>query len=74
MDQQPRAVAGIAAMGKRFHSQKKLLKIWHVSTNSTRKTSVQFDQVIDTSKLPHIHHVNVRCETALVKPNVSMEC
>ncbi|KAL9104856.1 MAG: hypothetical protein Q9163_000242 [Psora crenata] len=73
MDRHEQAVACIAAKVRQFHAQKTPFRIYHGYTNSTRKTCVQRDQIIDTSQLSHVLHVDPLLRTALVEPNVSMD-
>ncbi|KAL9127880.1 MAG: hypothetical protein Q9217_003316 [Psora testacea] len=73
MDQHHQAVESIATRVRHFHSQKTPFKIYHGHTNSTRKTSVHRDQIVDVSKLSHVLHVDTQSRTALVEPNVSMD-
>ena len=72
MDYHNAAVARIASQVKRLHEQKKPFKIYHGTTNSTRKTVVDRSSVLDINNLSHVLDLNVANMTALVEPNVSM--
>ena len=56
-----------------FYSQKKKVKIYHGSTNSTRSFRFESDKVVDISKLNRVITVNVDEKYVLVEPNVSMD-
>jgi len=56
-----------------FYSQKKKVKIYHGSTNSTRALTFQRDKVVDISKLDRVITVDVNEKYVLVEPNVSMD-
>lgn len=58
---------------KRFHAAGTRVKIWHGSTNSTRKQSFDKERMIDTSSLTRILEINEKEEYALVEPNVPMD-
>ena len=73
MEEHENAVNKIAFQIKRLHEQKKGFKIYHGSTNSTRKTVVTRDSVVDTSALSRVLSVNQSAKTALVEPNVSFD-
>ena len=72
MDYHTAAVARIASQVKRLYEQKKPFKIYHGTTNSTRKIVVDRGSVLDINSLSHVLDVNVSTMTALVEPNVSM--
>jgi len=67
------AVAKISAQVKRFHEQREPFRIYHGSTNSTRPSQRQRDQMIDISNLNHVLQVNSEGKYALVEPNVPMD-
>ena len=48
-------------------------RIYHGSTNSTRRSQRKFDNVVDTSKLNSVFGVDEVRKTATVEANVSME-
>ena len=73
MDFHNAAVANVASQMKRFYEQKKSSKIYHGTTNSTRKTVLDRSSVLAISSLSHVLDVNASTKTALVEPNVSME-
>lgn len=63
----------IANQLKTFYKQKKKVRIYHGSTNSTRTQKFQKDAVIDTTELNHIISVNFEEKYAIVEPNVPMD-
>ena len=73
MEEHDNAVNKIAIQITRLHEQKKGFKIYHGSTNSTRKTVVTRDSVVDTKALSRVLSVNQSAKTALVEPNVSFD-
>ena len=73
MDYHSAVCARIAFQVKRSYEQKLPFKIYHGTTNSTRKTVVSRTSVIDTSSLSQVLDVNTATKTALVEPNVSMD-
>lgn len=73
MDQHREAVAQIAAHVRGFYERKESFRIYHGATNSTRRSAYRRDQIIDTSKLKHVLHINKTTKTALVEPNVPMD-
>ena len=73
MEEHDNAVNKIAFQITRLHEQKKGFKIYHGSTNSTRKTVVTRDSIVDTSTLLRVLSVNQSAKTALVEPNVSFD-
>lgn len=56
-----------------FYSQKKKVKIYHGSTNSTRALKFQRDKIVDISKLNRIIAINSDEKYALVESNVPMD-
>lgn len=73
MDIHNQAVAHIAATTEKFYARKEAFRIYHGSTNSTRKSQYQRDRMIDTSGLNHILKIDTKNMTALVEPNVPMD-
>ena len=73
MDSHRQQVSRIAARVTEFYLQKRPYRIYHGSTNSTRKTLFDTDNIIDTSHLNHVLNIELASMTALVEPNVSME-
>lgn len=71
MEDHNRLVLKIGADVRRFHDQKTPFRIYHGATNSTRKTTLQRDTLIDTSSLSRILAIDRVNKTALVEPNVS---
>lgn len=73
MDAHDKAVAAIAARVRQFYDRKEPYRIYHGSTNSTRRSRVQLDKMIDTSGLSRVLKVDSERMTALVEPNVPMD-
>lgn len=73
MDYHNVVVARIAFQAQRLYERKQPFKIYHGSTNSTRKTAVARDAIVDTSSLSQVLDINTMTRTALVEPNVSMD-
>ncbi|MCJ1406991.1 hypothetical protein MMC19_001061 [Ptychographa xylographoides] len=73
MDSHKEAVATIAAKVRQFHHLKRPFRIYHGSTNSTRKSFRQRTQTIDLSSFSRVLEVDTQAKTALVEPNVPMD-
>ena len=58
-----------------FYERKEKFRIFHGSTNSTRKSAMGRDPktVVDTSELNHVVSVDTEKMVALVEPNVPMD-
>ncbi|EME78840.1 uncharacterized protein MYCFIDRAFT_43637 [Pseudocercospora fijiensis CIRAD86] len=70
-----RAVAHVAAKVRTFYDNKTAFRIYHGSTNSTRKSSRNHDNIIDISPLNRVLGVEVSRDSkiAFVGPNVPMD-
>ena len=66
-------VAALAAQVAGFYEQKKPFKIYHGSTNSTRIQVFKRSEMLDTSGLNHVLHIDPKTRTALVEPNIPMD-
>lgn len=68
-------VAKISESVRSFYERKEKFRIFHGSTNSTRKSAMSKDpnKVVDTSRLNHVVSVDTHRQTALVEPNVPMD-
>ena len=75
MEQHHAEVERVAASVRSFHERGEKFRIFHGSTNSTRKSALGRDpsKVVDTSRLNRVLHVNVEEKYALVQPNVPMD-
>ena len=75
MTDHEKEVKNIAATVSGFYDRKETFRIYHGSTNSTRKSALGRDpkKVVDTSRLNHVVHVDTENRTALVEPNVPMD-
>jgi delta24-sterol reductase len=58
---------------RRFHANKEKFRIFHGSTNSTRRSALDKSKMVDTSGLNHVLKVDTANNTALVEPNVPMD-
>lgn len=65
------AVAGISSRVRQFHESGSPFRIYHGSTNSTRKSSRRHDNVVDISRLNLV--LSIGKKTAIVEPNVPMD-
>ena len=72
MDSHQQAVESISSSVKHFYDRKEKFRIYHGSTNSTRQV-VKHINVVDTSSLSRVLHVDTEAKTALVEPNVPMD-
>ena len=73
MESHRHAVNVISAQVRRFFDSQSSFRIYHGSTNSTRPSVLQRDQVIDTSELNHVLEIDINKQVAWVEPNVSMD-
>lgn len=73
MDQHSAAVRRISARLSDLYSRKEKFRIFHGSTNSTRKYTIDRDNMVDTSSLCHVLEVNTESRTCLAEPNVPMD-
>jgi delta24-sterol reductase len=73
METHSQAVSKLASQIEGFFSRKEPFRIYHGSTNSTRKSQYERDRMIDTSQLNHVLKVDTKTKTALVEPNVPMD-
>lgn len=67
------AVKAIATQVQAFSERKAPFRIYHGSTNSTRPSRRQRDQMVDISGLNHVLQVESEAKFALVEPNVPMD-
>jgi Delta24-sterol reductase len=73
MEAHDAAVGVIAAKVRQFCDRRQAFRVYHGSTNSTRKSQYRQDNIVDTSKLRNVLLVNREKRTALVEPNVPMD-
>ncbi|RMY49306.1 hypothetical protein D0863_15179 [Hortaea werneckii] len=68
-------VQRISETVKAFHERGEKFRIYHGSTNSTRKNMMNKDsrKVVDTSHLNHVLYIDKEKQVALVEPNVPMD-
>ncbi|CZS90866.1 related to 24-dehydrocholesterol reductase precursor [Rhynchosporium agropyri] len=71
MDQHKQRVEKISSRVRDYHSRGEKFRIFHGSTNSTRPGIKK--NLVDTSTLSHVLHVDVEKKACLVEPNVSMD-
>ena len=67
------AVNSIAAQVRGFNERQEQFRIYHGSTNSTRPSRLQRNQMVDISSLSHVLQVDTQAKFALVEPNVPMD-
>ncbi|KXH25609.1 FAD binding domain-containing protein [Colletotrichum nymphaeae SA-01] len=67
-----RRVSIIAAKARRFARDGIKYRVYHKTTNSTRPSTRQADEIIDISGLDHVITVDHRRRRAAVEPNVTM--
>ena len=67
------AVAAIASRTRQLHETRTPFRVYHGSTNSTRCSQRRPDNMVDTSSLSRILHVDTHKKTVLVEPNVPMD-
>ena len=73
MEKHEQAVAAIVADVRGFYDRNEKFRIYHGSTNSTRKPSYERGRIIDISNLNNVLRVDHYARKALVEPNVSMD-
>ena len=73
MDRHNKAVDDISASVRRFYQRGEKYRIFHGSTNSTRRPAFKHNKLVDTSRLSHVLKVDTEMRTALVEPNVPMD-
>ncbi|CAF9936355.1 hypothetical protein IMSHALPRED_010731 [Imshaugia aleurites] len=67
------AVKTIAAQVRAFNERKEPFRIYHGSTNSTRPSRRQRDQMVDISSLNNVLQVDAEAKFALVEAGVPMD-
>jgi FAD/FMN-containing dehydrogenase len=73
MEDHEAAVAVAALRVRQFSETKTPFRVYHGSTNSTRRSQRRVDNTVDTSSLNRILGVDTDKKTALVEPNVPMD-
>ena len=73
MEAHAATVESIARRARRLYNSQTPFRIYHGSTNSTRSSQRRPDNIVDTSKLNHVLHVDSVKKTVLVEPNVPMD-
>lgn len=71
LDQHNKTVKEISSSVRTFHDRGEKFRINHGSTNSTRNKDKR--NLVDTSSLSNVLHVDVQRKTCLVEPNVPMD-
>ena len=71
IEQHNHAVETISASVRDYHSRGEKFRIFHGSTNSTRPNLKK--NLVDTSRLSNVLHVDMERKTCLVEPNVPMD-
>ncbi|EME42289.1 hypothetical protein DOTSEDRAFT_64134 [Dothistroma septosporum NZE10] len=67
------AVAGIASRVEAFYNTKTPFRIYHGSTNSTRKSPRRHDNIVDISGLVRVLSIDATKKIAYVEPNLPMD-
>ncbi|EAQ93620.1 hypothetical protein CHGG_01855 [Chaetomium globosum CBS 148.51] len=73
MEAHEAAVAAVSARIQQFDATKTPFRVYHGSTNSTRKSQRREDNTVDTSRMNHVLNVDTTKKTVLVEPNVPMD-
>jgi Delta24-sterol reductase len=75
LQEHEREVQRVAASVRAFHMRGESFRIYHGSTNSTRRSAVGRDpkKVVDTSELNRVLYIDVKAQYAIVQPNVPMD-
>ncbi|KLU91027.1 hypothetical protein MAPG_09552 [Magnaporthiopsis poae ATCC 64411] len=74
MEAHNQAVAAIASRVRQFSERQQPFRIYHGSTNSTRRSDKRPDNTVDTSRLDHVLSVDVNGSgTVVAEPNVPMD-
>ncbi|KAK4614610.1 Delta(24)-sterol reductase [Fulvia fulva] len=68
-----KAVGSIASRVRGFHNTSSPFRIYHGSTNSTRKSPRRHDNIVDISHLNRVLAIDVLKKIAFVEPNVPMD-
>ncbi|KAK3316949.1 hypothetical protein B0H66DRAFT_562450 [Apodospora peruviana] len=67
------AVAAVAARTRQLFETKTPYRVYHGSTNSTRRSYKNASNIVDTSSLNRVLKIDPLTKTALVEPNVPMD-
>ena len=73
MNAHQNAVARVASRTRHFYDTRTPYRVYHGATNSTRRSQRRLDNIIDTSDLDRILHMDETNKVALVEPNVPMD-
>ncbi|MCJ1336990.1 hypothetical protein MMC09_002268 [Bachmanniomyces sp. S44760] len=73
MENHKDTVKKIAASVQHYYEKGEPFRIYHGSSNSTRQTSHQRENMVDISALSHVLKVDANAKIALVEPNVPMD-
>ncbi|KAG6986468.1 FAD-binding PCMH-type domain-containing protein [Physcia stellaris] len=73
MENHRHKVEKVAASVQQFHKRDEPFRIYHGSTNSTRRTTYSGENSVDISRLSLVLKVDATARTVLVEPNVSMD-
>lgn len=73
MDKHDEAVATISASVRAFHQKGEKFRIYHGSTNSTRRLKKKRSEVVDTSSLTNVIQVDIERKIVIVEPNVPLD-
>lgn len=73
VDRHETAVQMLSATVRQFYERREKFRISHGSTNSTRQSASKGKNVLNTSSLSNVLHIDLATQTALVEPNVPMD-
>ncbi|KAK0640770.1 FAD binding domain protein [Cercophora newfieldiana] len=73
MEAHKSAVEAVASRTRQLFETRTPFRVYHGSTNSTRRSQRRLDNTVDTSGLNRVVHVDTAKKTALVEPNVPMD-
>ena len=67
------SVIGVVSRVQELYENKVPFRVYHGSTNSTRRSLKTQDKIVDTSRLNRILSVDPTAKTAIAEPNVTMD-
>jgi delta24-sterol reductase len=73
MDAHKATVAKVRSRIEHFYETKSPFRVYHGSTNSTRRANFDRDSIVDVSSLNQVLFIDHERKTALVEPNVAMD-
>jgi delta24-sterol reductase len=73
MEKHRSTVEQVRSRIEQLYETKTAFRIYHGSTNSTRRANFDRDAIVDVSSLNHVLSIDKKKRTALVEPNVPMD-